>query len=382
LICWVDFGVFVEMIFLRFICAMLRFLFSIVFAFILMQSSAQSVLKPGFDALEYEQSLMANFRYTDSAILAKGVNAHAVYQNRYTSPEVGLKNQWSLWTHPTEKIALISLRGTIPDPVSWLANLYAAMIPAKGVLQLNDSTSFSYCFSKDSNAYVHVGWTVALGHLAADILEKLKKVYQEGYRDVIIVGHSQGGGLAFLTSSFLQYHDEVPKDIRFKTYCSAAPKPGNLYYAYDFEFLNRGGWAFRVVNRADWVPEVPFSVQGLDDFNQLNPFVDIRPALKKQGALQRYYLTSVYKKMDRRTRKAADTFQKYLGDLVDKQVHKTLPQFQKPRFANSNNYTVAGQTIVLMPDSLYHEKFVDNGKNVFLHHMGDPYLYLLKRQYQ
>jgi hypothetical protein len=43
---------------------------------------------------------------------------------------------------------------------------------------------------------------------------------------------------------------------------------------------------------------------------------------------------------------------------------------------------VAGQTIVLMPDSLYHEKFVDNGKNVFLHHMGDPYLYLLKRQYQ
>lgn len=361
---------------------MLRFLFSIVFSFILMQSSAQSVLKPGFDALEYEQSLMANFRYTDSAILAKGVNAHAVYQNRYTSPEMGLKNQWSLWTHPTEKIALISLRGTIPDPVSWLANLYAAMIPAKGVLQLNDSTSFSYCFSKDSNAYVHVGWTVALGHLAADILEKLKKVYQEGYRDVIIVGHSQGGGLAFLTSSFLQYHDEVPKDIRFKTYCSAAPKPGNLYYAYDFEFLNRGGWAFRVVNRADWVPEVPFSVQGLDDFNQLNPFVDIRPALKKQGALQRYYLTSVYKKMDRRTRKAADTFQKYLGDLVDKQVHKTLPQFQKPRFANSNNYTVAGQTIVLMPDSLYHEKFVDNGKNVFLHHMGDPYLYLLKRQYQ
>jgi hypothetical protein len=155
-----------------------------------------------------------------------------------------------------------------------------------------------------------------------------------------------------------------------------------LYYAYDFEFLNRGGWAFRVVNRADWVPEVPFSVQGLDDFNQLNPFADIRPALKKQGALQRYYLTSVYKKMDRRTRKAADTFQKYLGDLVDKQVHKTLPQFEKPRFANSNNYTVAGQTIVLMPDSLYHEKFVDNGKNVFLHHMGDPYLYLLKRQYQ
>jgi hypothetical protein len=56
---------------------------------------------------------------------------------------------------------------------------------------------------------------------------------------------------------------KIPKDIRFKTYCSAAPKPGNLYFSYDYEADNQIGWSFTVVNGADWVPELPVSIHPL-----------------------------------------------------------------------------------------------------------------------
>lgn len=341
----------------------------------------QFALQPGFDALEYEQALMANFKYTDSFAQQKSLEARNGFKSVYESPEMGLKNQWSLWVHDQRKVALISLRGTVPNPVSWLANVYAAMIPAQGVLQLDEKTQFTYKLAADSAAQVHVGWTVALAYLAPDIGREVNKLYQSGYRDFIVMGHSQGGALAFLVSSYLHYHAEMPKDIQLKTYCSAAPKPGNLYFAYDFEYWNRGGWAYRVVSRVDWVPEVPFSVQQLSDFNALNPFRDIKPALSKQGALQRWYLMGAYRKLDRGTRKAADRFQHYLGDVVGEQVKKTLPDLTKPGFVDGNNYSVAGDAIVLMPDEQYHRTFVDNGKNVFLHHMGDAYLFLLNKQY-
>ena len=54
---------------------------------------------------------------------------------------------------------------------------------------------------------------------------------------------------------------EVITSLNIKTYCSAAPKPGNLFYAYDFEHITEGGWAFNVVNSADWVPELPSTTQ-------------------------------------------------------------------------------------------------------------------------
>ncbi len=93
------------------------------------------------------------------------------------------------------------------------------------------------------------------------------------------MGHSQGGAIAYLlTAHFynLQQQGKLPADIRFKTYCSAAPKPGNLYFAYDYETTTRGGWACNVVNAADWVPETPFSVQTVSDFNTTNPFVNAK----------------------------------------------------------------------------------------------------------
>ena len=61
----------------------------------------------------------------------------------YRSPVVGLENRWDLWTDGGST-AVISLRGTTTNSTSWLANFYAAMVPAKGELQLDAGEKFTY----------------------------------------------------------------------------------------------------------------------------------------------------------------------------------------------------------------------------------------------
>ncbi|MEJ7661482.1 MAG: hypothetical protein WKG07_18790 [Hymenobacter sp.] len=55
----------------------------------------------------------------------------------YRSPTSPLDNRWDLWTHAgPQPQAVISLRGTAAKAESWLANMYAAMLPAAGELVL------------------------------------------------------------------------------------------------------------------------------------------------------------------------------------------------------------------------------------------------------
>lgn len=334
-------------------------------------------LKPGFDPLEYSTVLQLPER-SDS--LASAYN-NGDFKLLYTSPEVGLYNKWFLWMRK-DGVAVIVIRGTIGRTESWLANFYAAMIPAKGMLQLNDSTHFDYQLAADTAvAYVHVGWTVSLAAMAPMMVEKINGLYKEGVKDVIIIGHSQGGAIAFLARSYFEYNKALPKDIVYKTYCSAAPKPGNLYYAYDFDYITRNGWAYRVVNSEDWVPETPFSLQTLKDFNEVNAFMNISGALKKQKFFVRIYGKAVYNKLNRATRKSVKRFRKVLGTRVSTLVRKTLPQLKTPPYEYSNNYMTAGVPIILMADEAYRQKFPFDGKNMFVNHLFEPYLYLLKKQY-
>jgi hypothetical protein len=258
------------------------------------------------------------------------------------------------------------------------------MVPANGFLQLSDSNLFIYHLAADEKAMVHVGWLVSLGYLAPTMLQQIRQAYEKGIRDFIISGHSQGGAIAFLTTSYLHYlvqEGELPSDIVFKTYCSAGPKPGNLYYAYDFDFITRNGWGFNVVNAADWVPESPFSIQTLSDFNKINPFTHVDFMLKKQPWLVRWYLKGKYNKLNKATRKAQRHFKSVLGDMMYKQVKKTLHQFKAPAYSDGNNYQRAGVPIVLQPDTAYYEKFPDIPGKVFQHHMFEPYYWMMKKYY-
>lgn len=354
----------------------MRGLFLLLLACIYLPLQAQQ-LKPGFDPKEYGDLLQLPER-GDSGTMDKHPDN---FKLLYTSPEVGFYNRWFLWKR-NDGVIVINIRGTILKTESWLANFYAAMIPAKGSLQLTDSTRFDYKLANDTTtAYVHVGWTMSLGFMAPDIVKHIKEQYKEGAREFIIMGHSQGGGIAFLTRSYLEYLPDLPKDIKYKTYCSAGPKPGNLYYAYDFDFITRNGYGFRIVNSADWVPETPLSLQKVTDFNPVNPFMDIPGTLKKQKFFVRLYGKMIYNKLTRATNLSVKRYRKYLGGFVYKISKKNLPQLQQPEYVYSNNYMTAGVPIILMADEEYYRKFPFDGKNVFINHLPEQYLFLLRKHY-
>lgn len=355
-----------------------------VFSFFILSMVSHSYLnaqqlKPGFDKEEYHQLMLISARTAADETYAKKFDHPSTYQMIYRSETIGLDNLWDLWT-AGNNTAVISIRGTTQKPESWLANFYAAMVPAKGKIQINEKEEFSYQLAANPKAAVHVGWLLSTAYLSKDMLPKIKDLYSKGTKEFLIVGHSQGGAIAFLLTSYLsnlQKMNELPGDIRFKTYCSAAPKPGNLYYAYEYEAMTQGGWGFNVVNAADWVPEVPFSIQTIDDFNSPNPFAGAKTIINKQGMINRIAMRYAYNQLDKPTRKAQRNFQKYLGGMTSKMVSKNIPGFTAPDYFNSNNYVRTGSTIVLLPNDGYYKIYKSDTSNIFIHHLHAPYLSLL-----
>ncbi|MEO8116871.1 MAG: lipase family protein [Bacteroidota bacterium] len=337
-------------------------------------------LKPGFEKNEYIKLLEASSRFADSSYY-KDIPFPEGYQFIYQSPEMGLDNRWSLWL-ANKQTAVISLRGTTEKSESWLANFYAAMVPASGSLHISDSFIFDYDLATDPKAAVHVGWLLSTAFLAKDILPKLDSCYSAGIKNFLISGHSQGGAISYLLTAYLynlQQQGKIPTDIRFKTYCSAAPKPGNVYFAYQYEAMTQNGWSFNVVNSADWVPEVPFTVQTLCDLNTTNPFINAGELIKKQGFPKSWVISYIYNKLSNPSIRAQKNYQKYLGNFSSKMVQKYLPGYQPPAFYCSSDYVRTGTTIVLLADAEYFKKFPDNPETIFVHHLHKPYLFLAEK---
>lgn len=345
---------------------------------LIVQAHSQD-FKPGFSKEEYRQLMLISAR-TAGEKYAKQFDAPADYKMVYRSDTIGLDNLWDFWTSDYNT-AVISIRGTTPDAVSWLANFYAAMVPAKGKLQINDTSTFHYQLASNPKAAVHVGWLLSTAYLSKDMLPKIKDAYSKGTKSFYIIGHSQGGAIAYLLTAYLinlRLSGELPSDLKIKTYCSAAPKPGNLYFAYEYEAMTQG-WAYNVVNAADWVPEVPFSIQTTGDFNIINPFTNVNDIIKKQKFPNNLIMKYAYNRLDKPTKRAQRNFQKYLGGFASKAVGKTLPGFSAPDYYSSNHYVRTGATIVLLPDDDYYKKYPDTSTNVFIHHLHAPYLMLLDK---
>lgn len=342
-------------------------------------SSAQS-LRAGFSIDEYRTLLSIDGQHGDSVYQSK-IPQPIGYERLYLSPEVGLQNRWALWMNDN-RTAVISLRGTVNNMTSWLANFHAAMVPAKGSIQIAEGRAFDYNLAEHPQAAIHVGWLIGIASLAETILPKLDSIYRAGTREAYITGHSQGGALSYLLTAFLlgrQRDGLLPSDMRFKTYCSAAPKPGNLFFAYDYEGRTQGGWAFNVVNAADWVPETPMSIQTLQDFNAVNPFVGAKSTIRRAKAPLRWALKHAFNRLDKPSRRTVKNYRKYLGKTAGKLVRKELPGYALPEFLPTNNYVRTGQFIILQPDKTYVDRFPDDPKQVFLHHMHEAYFFLLDR---
>ncbi len=338
-------------------------------------------LQPGFNKEEYLELLRISVCSVKDSSYSKEHEKPKNHTMIYQSGSIGLDNSWDLWTSK-DGAAVISLRGTTEKQESWMQNFYAAMVPAKGSLQLGKDIPFNYTLANDPEAAVHVGWLVGMAFLAKEIVPKIETLHKNNTKDFLIMGHSQGGAIAYLLTAYLyqlQQTGQLPNDIRFKTYCSAAPKPGNLHFAYEYESLTQNGWAYNIVNALDWVPETPLTVQTLNDFNSVNPFKDAKKLIRKQKFPKNIALKYVYNRLDKPSKRAQRNYQKYLGDMTSKMVVKQIENLEVPAYKNTNNYVRTGTTIVLKPDQSYRDQFPDDDSKIFIHHMHKPYLFLAKQ---
>lgn len=345
------------------------------------------VLKSGFDKSEYLESLTINHRahfpidkWDSLTSMPQPQNFRFVYR----SPEVAFDNLWDFWVHRQKPLGLIAIRGSIATQVSFLANLYAAMIPAAGEIQLDHDFLFRYQLAEHPQAAVQVGWFVAMAYLSKSIVPKLDSCYQTGIKDFILTGHSQGGAITYMLTAHLKHLQkagQLPPDIQFKTYCSASPKPGNLFFAYDFETQTVGGWAFNVINTADWVPDVPFSVQTVNDFTEVNPFRNVKTIIKRQKFPANIALKRAYRQLSKPGLKAQKNYEKYLGVMVSKAVRKQFPNYVTPDYVQSNYYVRTGTTIVLYADEVYQKHFEKEAEKygIWHHHQPEKYLYLTEK---
>lgn len=353
------------------------FLFAILFS----QETVAQHLKPGFDKSEFIEMLKIGARTTADSSYYNEFPTPEHYKMIYQSPEIGLDNLWQLWINE-DSVAVISIRGTTTTAASFLANFYAAMVSAKGALHLEKNFTFDYDLSDDPKAAVHVGFLVSMAFLARDILPKIDSLYKVGVKDFIIAGHSQGGAITYLLTSYLESlkdENKLPRNIKFKTCASASPKPGNLFYAYQYENLTRGGWAYNVVSTADWVPEVPFSIQTVNDFNTVNPFANAKGLIKKQGFPKNLVLRHLYNKLSKPSARAQKNYEKYLGKMISKSIKKKLAEFEPPVYFKSNDYVRTGITIVLYADSTYYKAFPQDANKIWDNHTQKPYLYLAEK---
>lgn len=353
----------------------------LVFAFFTTGLLSQS-LKPGFSKQEYIELLKISARSAGDSSYSSKFPVPTAFTMQYRSDVMGLDNRWDLWTNSSNTEAVISIRGTTKKAESWLANFYAAMVPAKGQLRISEDDLFEYKLAENPRAAVHAGWLLCMAILSRDIVPRVDSIYRTGIKDVFIMGHSQGGAIAYLLTAHLrslQQQKLLPSDMHFKTYCSAAPKPGNLYFAYEYEAATQEGWAFNVVNAVDWVPETPVSIQTIADFNKVNPFAGASRLIRKQKFPRNIVLKHIFNKLRKPSMKAISNYQKYLGKYAAKNVKKYVKGFEPPEYYPGNHYVRTGATIVLLPGRDYYQEFPDKNSDVFSHHHHGPYLYLARR---
>jgi len=344
----------------------------------------QSKLQPGFNAEEYADMLGLTPKTPELFHSDRySVPYPSEYKHVYRSPAGPLDNLWDLYIRD-DKIGIIEIRGTTARTKSWLENFYAGMVAASGRIQISENEIFIYKLADDSRAGVHAGWLTGLASIAPGIIDKINEYHARGIYEYILMGHSQGGAIAYLLNSYLHYDTLglIPDNLLIKTYNSAAPKPGNHYYACDYDYINAGGWALHVVNTVDWVPQTPISVQTLDDFTEVNPFVDTETFTSSMGWLQKVVVRSIFRKMERSLEKAQRKLLKYLGLKLFDFIEPYMDGMVEPVYLESMNYTPAGTPVILQPNDRYFKEYLPTAKdNVFKNHLGRAYYFLLRENY-
>ncbi len=334
-------------------------------------------LRPGFEIEEYLDCLRINSHFEspgiDSSYLTTGESER--FERVYSSPVVGFDNCWEMWVS-ADSVVVVSVRASVMTATSWMANFHAALVGANGNVHLGKD--YRYKLAENEDAKVHVGWLVAMLSLSEDIVQKLDSMERLSYKNVLITGHSQGGAIAYLLTSYLRYlqiENSQLVAIKYKTYCSAAPKPGDYNYAVDYEYLTRGGWSFNVVSADDWVPEVPLSVQRLNDFQPTNPFTHIDELTGSMGMSKgdKLKVKLLFNQLSSPLDQSAKRLTKYLGTTLGKMLTEEISDYKVPDLDGSSNFARCGVTIVLRGSAEYHSRHPRETPDAFEHHAYKAY---------
>ena len=339
--------------------------------------------RPGFDAMECEDIFRLNFAFLDTVLTNKFEGFLKGYQIYFRSPSVGLDNAADIWLREDSSV-VIMLRGTTAKMESILEDFYCAMVPAAGTVTLRKDKSFAYRLATDPRATVHAGFLIGFVYLADQLQPKIKDLYAKGYRKFIVGGHSQGGAICYYVSAWLmqELSKGTMKDIMVKTYASAPPKMGNMYFAYDYDNANRSLWSFSIVNTEDPVPEMPLTTQQVDiDINEPNPLLNLMQRIQEMSLLKRFVINRKvnFKKMKKQARKSSEAYQQYLGRSLGGIIQQALPEMILPAPVPTTYFVRPGVPITFSANNAY-RAYCKNAPKYF-HHGIDPYRFLLRQYY-
>lgn len=340
--------------------------------------------QPGFDAQKCEDIFRLNFAFLDTNRANKFEGYLSGYRIFYRSEAVGLDNASDIWLRQDSTV-VIMLRGTTEKIESLLEDFYCAMVPAKGTVILSKNKTFDYQLAKDPRAAVHAGFLIGFAYVADAIQPKINELYQNGYRKFLVGGHSQGGSLSYYVSAWLmqQRAAGIFEKIQVKTYASAAPKMGNMYFAYDYDNANLSEWSFSIVNTADPVPEIPLTTQQVDiDMNEPNPILNLMKRIDGLSLLKRIVIKRKvnFTQMRRQAKKSSEAYQKYLGKSIGDFIKMALPEMILPPAVPSTYFVRPGVPIILATNTAYSNFYADAPK--YFDHGIDPYRFLLRQYYK
>jgi hypothetical protein len=304
---------------------------------------SQAQLAPGFVKEEARDMIAICNSFTfidlynsDADILPAG------YKKVYTSGVFGMDNKFQIY----EKghVAIINLRGSTDKKISWLENVYSAMIPAKGVIKIAGE-NVPYVFAKDPAAAVHSGYALAIAYLSNDIIFHINNLNRGGIHNFIITGHSQGGSLASMLRAYLENlsKNEISKDNVFKTYSFAAPMIGNKVFTdeYNKRFCEPKT-SINIVNAADPVPTFPLNYK---DENYLKDNVEAFLFDRESFSFRKMATDGAVLLFED---KLASLTQR-LGMSASNEISKDLGQVVLPPYVKDINYQKIGNRMEIPP---------------------------------
>ncbi len=290
-------------------------------------------------------------------------------KNRTGEEQDGLgpfDNAWEFWHKQDSKQYAVIIRGTVNDIGSIVNDALATTLKSNGFLEVGPQNNrLPLCFAPVEDGAVHLGfsWGAAIltFHKQKGILRQLLQI--EDNSEIYIVGHSQGAAIATLLHALFYHASQTDnttvfdnrissKNLSFKSYVFAQPKPGNWQFAQHFaQVAGNEGRAICINNSRDWVTQVPFSIGLIDDITA-NPIPVFLKQIKFIGKIAAKLVNGIGATL-RWIRKIVGEFvndnakqaRSYLFDNIDKNY---LSEATGGISASASiNYTQCGQLVSL-----------------------------------